>query len=87
MGYCFSRLSETWRVINRPSCPIKVQMEVRDEKEAKVDIIPLSAYTETLNHVYPLASLDLPHATTLPLKDATDIPLIVEHITKCFPKR
>lgn len=84
-GYCSSRQSESWRVVTRPLCPIKVQLEIRETKDKTLDIIPLSAYTETLEARFPLAGLKLPHASSLPFRDADDIENILYAIEACFP--
>lgn len=86
-GYSSSHQAETWRIVNRPLCPIKVQIEIRDTKEGILDLIPLSAYTESLDERYPLASLDLPHVTSHPFTKVEDIDAIIDRINRCFPKR
>lgn len=86
-GYSSSHQAETWRIVNRPLCPIKVQLEFRDAKEGIADIIPLSAYTESIEECYPLAGLELPHTVSLPFRREEDIEAIIEQINKCFPKR
>lgn len=84
-GYCSSRQSESWRVVNRPLCPIKVQIEIRETEDKTLDIIPLSAYTETLEARFPLAGLKLPHSSSLPFRNHEDIADIVTAIEACFP--
>lgn len=86
-GYCSSHQAESWRVVNRPLCPIKVQIEVRDAEDGTIDIIPLSTYTETLEERFPLAGLKLPHAQTLPFRTKEDIEVIISFVNQCFPKR
>jgi hypothetical protein len=84
-GYCASMQSESWRVINRPLCPIKVQIEIRETADKTIDVIPLSAYTETLETRFPLADLKLPHVSSLPFRNHDDIADIVKVIEACFP--
>lgn len=86
-GYCSSRQSESWRVVNLPLCPVKVQIEIREVEDKTIDIIPLSAYTETLDDRFPLAGLKLPHASSLPFRNNDDITDIVDAIEACFPAK
>lgn len=86
-GYCSSRQSETWRIVNRPLCPIKVQLEIRDLAEKTIDLIPLSAYTDSIEEHYPLVHLELPHTVSLPFRTEADIEEVIEYINFCFPKR
>lgn len=86
-GYCSSHQAQTWRIVNRPLCPVKVQLEFRDVSEATVDLVPLSAYTDSIAECYPLAHLELPHTVSLPLRTERDIAAIIERIDQCFPKR
>lgn len=86
-GYCSSHQAESWRVVNRPRCPIKVQLEIGNEASAEIDIVPLSAYTDTLDERFPLSGLSLPHAVRLPFKNKEDVEAVVARIDECFPKR
>lgn len=85
-GFCSSRHSQSWRVINQPACPLKVQLEFGTDGQNTVDIIPLSSYTETLETSFPLASRGIPHTRTVKFETAEDIDILIDSIEQCFPR-
>lgn len=83
VGICSSHQQSAWRVVNLPECPIAVQLEF---DEQHVDIIPLSAYTESLGTSFPLAPHSIPHHVRLKLSTPDDIHEAVQAIANCFPQ-
>lgn len=82
-GFCSSRRSPSWRVVNRPNCPLRVQLEFGLDE---VDIVPLSAYTETLETGFPLADQGIPHTQRIKFNSREDIDTLIASVKSCFPR-
>lgn len=84
-GFSASRQSDSWRIINKPECPIRVQLEFTNNGTHSISIIPLSSYTDSLEQPYPLQSKGIPHTATMEFETIEDIENAMTAIQKCFP--
>lgn len=84
-GFSASRQTDSWRIINKPECPLRVQLEFTGNGKQSISIIPLSSYTDSLDTPYPLHKSGVPHTVTMDFETEEDIENASMAIQKCFP--